>query len=253
MAVLGGVDGVHHDGQVPAGGVLHAYGHGDAGAGEPVLLVLHGPGPHGHIGQHIVQIFVVLRVEHFIGAGEACLPQDPHMELPNGDQALQHIRGGVGVRLVEHALVACSGGPWLVGIDPGDDQQPVLHLLLDGYQPGNVIQHAVLPVCRAGPDDEGQAAVLAGEDGLQLPVPPVKYLRHLHGDRVLLLEVIGDGQLAFEIHVHDLCVLFSVVGSSIAFSGGKSKINQNLPEPSIPRREVAFPHGEGGPGAARDG
>ncbi len=161
MAVLGGVDRIHHDGQVTAGGVLHAHGHGDTGAGEPVLLVLHGPGSHGHIGQHIVQVLVILGVEHFVGAGEAGLPEHPHMELPDGNQPLEHIRGGVGVRLVEHTLVARTGGPGLVGVDPRDDEQLVFHLFLDGDQTGDIIQNAVLPVGRAGADDQGQTAVPA--------------------------------------------------------------------------------------------
>ena len=81
------------------------------------------------------------------------------MELPDGNQAFQHIRGGVGVRLVEQTLVARAGGPGLVGVDTRDDEQLVFHLFLDGDQAGDIIQNAVLPVGRAGADDQGQTAV----------------------------------------------------------------------------------------------
>ena len=51
---LGRLDGVEHHGQVAAGGVLHAHGDVHAAGGEPVLLVLHGPGPHRLVGEHVV-------------------------------------------------------------------------------------------------------------------------------------------------------------------------------------------------------
>ena len=68
------------------------------------------------------------------------------MKLPNGNQTLQHIRSGAGVRLVKHAFVTCTGGAGFVGVYPGNNEYLILHLLLNRHQTGNVIQYALFPV-----------------------------------------------------------------------------------------------------------
>ena len=56
-----------------------------------------------------------------------------------------------------------------------------------------------------------------------------------------------------------LCNKFQPVSGNSFLSGmnqgilQQSQIEQPPPEAAFPRREEAFPHGEGGPGAARDG
>ena len=112
----------------------------------PVLLVLHRTGPHRHIGQQVGQVQVVFRVQHFVGAGEARLGNCPQVDVPDGDDALEHVRLMGGIGLVDHSLVALPVGAGLVGVDAGNDQQLFLHLLLDPDQPGDVVQHRFLRV-----------------------------------------------------------------------------------------------------------
>ena len=56
-----------------------------------------------------------------------------------------------------------------------------------------------------------------------------------------------------------LCNKFQPVSGNSFLSGmdegifQQSQIEQPPPEAAFPRREEAFPHGEGGPGVARDG
>ena len=152
-------DGVHHDGQVSGGGVFHAHRDLDAAGGQAVLLVFHAAGAHGHIGQQIIQIFVILGVEHFIRAGEAGLLQHAKMHFPYGDEAVEHVGLLLRVRLVEHTLVASAGGAGLVGVHPGNDENTLLHPLRRVPQPGHVVEDAVLPIRRAGPDDEQEPLV----------------------------------------------------------------------------------------------
>ena len=49
MAVLCGVDGIHHHGEVAAGGILHSHGDVEPARHKPVLLVLDAPGAHRHV------------------------------------------------------------------------------------------------------------------------------------------------------------------------------------------------------------
>ena len=87
MAVLGGVDRIHHDGQVASGGVLHAHGHGDTGAGEPVLLVLYGTRSDGHIGEQVGNIRPVFRIKHFIRCSQTAFFHGMNLHFSHGNQA----------------------------------------------------------------------------------------------------------------------------------------------------------------------
>ena len=124
------------------------------------------------------------------------------MQLPDGDEALEHIRLILRVRLVQHPLVALAGGTGLVGIAAGDNENLIFHLLLHPAQPLHIVQHAVRMVGRAGPDDQQQALVLAGEDFFQLDIPLFKTAGHLPGEGIHLLHLGGNGELAHEFHVH---------------------------------------------------
>ena len=88
VGMLSGIDGVHHDRQVAAGGVLHAHGDVKTAGSEAVELVFHGTRTYGYIGEHVGQVVVVLRVEHLVGTGEAGLLHDLDVQLANGNQAL---------------------------------------------------------------------------------------------------------------------------------------------------------------------
>ena len=50
LFVLGRFNRIHHDADVAAGGVLHAYGNAHAAGDHPVQLVFHGTGADGCIG-----------------------------------------------------------------------------------------------------------------------------------------------------------------------------------------------------------
>ena len=96
-----------------------------------MLLVLYGPGSDGHVGHDIIQISHVLRIEHFIGGGEACLGKYTHVHLANGDESLMHIRFFLRVRLMKHSLVSLAGGTRFVGVDTRNDDETVRGLLLN--------------------------------------------------------------------------------------------------------------------------
>ena len=167
-----------------------------------MLLVFHRAGAHGHIAQDVVEVLVVLRVEHLVCAGELGLVDGTHVELAGGDDTVEGIRVAGRVGLVHQALIALTSGARLVGVDARHDHDLVLHALLQAGQAGDVVHHGVLVVCRAGADDEDDALVLAGEDLLQLDAAALDQVGTLGRQRVHLLDFHGDGQLALEVHVH---------------------------------------------------
>ena len=95
-----------------------------------MLLILYGTGSNGHVGHDIVQISHVLRIELFIGGGEACLGKYAHVHLADSDESLVHIRFFLRVRLMKHSFVSLAGGTRLVGVDTRDDDETVLGLFL---------------------------------------------------------------------------------------------------------------------------
>ena len=118
MSALSGQNGIEHNGNIPAGGVLHTHRNGNAAGGQPVLLIFHAPGPHGHIGQQIGKIPIIVRVQHFIGGGQAGFRQHIGVEPANGNDPLEHVGLALRVWLVKQPLVACACGSGLVGVHP---------------------------------------------------------------------------------------------------------------------------------------
>ena len=53
MAALRGADGVHHNGEVATGRVLHSGGDVKAACGEAVLLVFYASGSYGYVGEKV--------------------------------------------------------------------------------------------------------------------------------------------------------------------------------------------------------
>ena len=220
VLILGSGDGVHHHRQVSGGGVLHAHGDLNAAGGEAVLLILHGAGAHGHIAQDVVQVFIVLGVQHLVGAGEAGLPDHPHVHLPDGNEALEHVRLVARVGLMEHALVALAGSTGLVCVAAGDDEYLLLHFLLYLPQPLHIVHDAVGIIGGAGAYYKQEPVIPAGEYLLQLYIPLFKASCHLAGERVHLLDLGGDGELAYKFHVHRPVLLICGKNCAAVFHGG---------------------------------
>ncbi len=124
------------------------------------------------------------------------------MHVADGLDALEQIVGGLGVGVVEQALVAGALGAGFVGVDARDDDELVLDLVGNLGQAVHVLEHRVLAIGRAGTDDEHLAAILAGEDLGDLGIKRLLLGGKLGGERHLLADLHRDGQLALEIHGH---------------------------------------------------
>ena len=111
-----------------------------------MLLIFHTAGTHSHIGQQIGKIPIIVRIQHFIGSGQAGFRQYVGVEPANGNDTLEHVGLALRVWLVQKPLVARAGGAGLVGVHPGNQQKLVLHGILELRQPVAVIQHRVLPI-----------------------------------------------------------------------------------------------------------
>jgi hypothetical protein len=118
----------------------------EAAAGQPVRLVLDRAGAHSDIGEHVLKVRVVARIEHLVRRREVGFPKRANMHLADGPDAFNNVRFSLEVRLVGHALVPDPGRARLVGVDARDNKDLVLHLGLDLRQPRNVITHRVLVV-----------------------------------------------------------------------------------------------------------
>ena len=202
LGALGGGDGVHHYSDVSGAGVLHARRHAQAAGYQAMLLVLHRPRAHSHVAQEIRQIAVIGRVQHLVRAAEARLPEDAGMQLADGDDARQQVLALFRVGLVQHALVAHALGAGLVGVHPGYDHQTVPDLLFHLRKPVHVVQHGVLPVSGAGPDDQQQPVVPARQDVRDLPIPRRLPAPHFLPDGIVPQQFLGKRHLPHKFHLH---------------------------------------------------
>ena len=66
MRMLRCVNGVKHDREIAAGRILHAAGNVKAADSQTVLLVFDRTRADRYIGDQVIQIIPVLRIEHLI-------------------------------------------------------------------------------------------------------------------------------------------------------------------------------------------
>ena len=174
-----------------------------------MLLVFYGPGADGHVGKQIVEIFIVFRIEHFIGTGQSDIADDAHVELSGGDDAFEHIRFFFGIGLVKKALITvtcCSG---FIRIHTGNDQDFFLHLFLDARKALKVIHDTVFVVSRAGADDEEKFVASSGKNLLNLGIALFFDSAHVSGQGIHFLDLHGDCQFPFEFHIHTINLFFT--------------------------------------------
>ena len=196
MGALCRADGVHHDGEVAPRGIFHTNRDIESACGQAVLLVFHGACANGGVGQQVVEQAVIFGVQHFVGTAEARFRQGSDMQLTNGNQTCQHIGACVRVGLVEHSLVALPRGTGLIGVDAGDNQKLLLHLVLQGAQAVNVLHDRLLAVGRAGSDHQNQAVTLALKNVGNLSIPLFLCEGGGRANRIFCLDIHRDGKLA---------------------------------------------------------
>ena len=165
VRALGGFDGVHHDGKIAGGGVFHAGGDIHGTCSQTVLLVFDRARADGFVGQKVIQIAAVFRVQHFVCACEAGLFNGAHVHFADGDDAAEQVRGFIGVRLVQHALVALARGAGLIGVDAWNENEAVFHLLVHTGKAAGVFADAFFVIRRAGADDDEKFIGLSAEHG----------------------------------------------------------------------------------------
>ena len=126
------------------------------------MLVLNGTCTNRDVGKQIVDIAIVFRIKHLIGAGQAGLLDGICMELSHRDDACEYIRLLFRIRLMDETLVALSGRARLVCINTRDQKDPVADLVLYLRKAVDVIEYRVDIVCRAGADDQNKFIRCAG-------------------------------------------------------------------------------------------
>ena len=208
-------DAVQRYVKVSRRGIFHANGNLDAARDQAMLLIFDRTRAHGNIAQQVVEVLVVLRVEHLVSADEARFGHGAHMQLAHGDDASEGVGLASGVGLMHQALVALARGAWLVGVDARNDHYLVFDLFLHRDKAAHVIHHAVLVVGGARADDQHDTGVLARENALKLGAALADGFSHFVGKRIHLLSFHGDGQLTVKDHIHNgLFLSCSVIGIS---------------------------------------
>ena len=92
------------------------------------------------------------------------------MHLTHCHKTCQEIRLFLGIGLAGDALVAFAGSTGLIRIDPGDQDQLVLDLLIDSCQTIDVVTYGILVISGAGSDDHKEFIAFAGENITDLGV-----------------------------------------------------------------------------------
>ena len=201
LLILRGFDGVHHDGEVAGGRVLHADRDTGATGDHAVELILDRTRADRAVGEKIREVAVVFRIEDLFSAGEAGLFDDMDVHAADGLDAFHHVLIALGIRLVEHAFIAFADGPWLIRVDSGHDEELVLHFVCDFRKARAVVKDGGLVISRAGADDEKKSVVFPCHDVFDGLVSFCFQLSVWCAQRDLLLHFDRFRQFADEFHL----------------------------------------------------
>ena len=242
MRILRGENGVEHDRNITAGGILHSNRNGNSAGCQTVFLVFHTSGTYSDIGKQIGQIPVIVRIEHFVRRRQAGIGQNAGMEPTNCDHTLQHIRFLLRIRLMKQPFITGAGGPGLVGIHPGNQNQLLSYGLLKPCQPLAVIKNRILPVSRAGAYNQHHFAAASGKHIGNLCVPRFFYAGKCFGQGILFFDFLGDRQLSPELHIFHTVFFFLFCYFSSSFC--EKQITENSPDYRIWKNPGPSPFAE---------
>ncbi len=166
------VDRVDSHSYAAVHGILKSSGEVYSAGDESVLLVLCRARAYSDICKHIVEIHMIVGIEHLVGCRQSALRNRAQVHLSKRDNARLNIRATVmRVGIVQDTLVSLALGAGLIGVDTRHDEQLVLDLIGDLGKPRHVIAYRVRIICRARPDNERLALIAAVEYRFHLSVP----------------------------------------------------------------------------------
>ena len=164
-----------------------------------------------NITDKVIEVTMVIGVEHFVRTSEACFAERTHMKLTNGDDTLDKVGLFIGIGLVKHTLVAVSCGTGFTCVDTGNDEDLVLYFLLNIAESGDVIKNAVFAVCGAGTDDENEFVGFTCEYLFDFFVAFRLDCFKIGGDGVLFFDLLRNRKFTDEVHVHNHLPSFVVI------------------------------------------
>ena len=195
-------NGIHHDAQITARGILHTDGSLNAARRQSVLLIFYRTRADRNIGKQVGKIAVVFGIQHLVRTREIIVAQSRHVQLTDGNDALVHIGLGIGIGLMKHALISLSRGSRLVGIDTGNDDDLILDLILYLAKTGNILQHRLAVICGARTDDQKEFIRFAFKYRTDLLISCGLHRFHFIGKRIFFFNLLRDRELSLEIHTH---------------------------------------------------
>ena len=105
---------------------------------------------------------------------------------------------------MDDTLIPLAGGAGLIGIDSGDQDQPVLHFFIYFCQPVDIIADGILVVRGAGTDNHQEFIAFAGNDIADFPVALRLQGHQLFRERVGLPDLGRCGQFLYKFKTHTL-------------------------------------------------
>ena len=197
-------DRVEHNGIVAGCRVLHADRGCDRAGGQSVLLIFYGSCTYGNISQKIIEIRVVLRIKHLIGAGKTCLGDRSHVKVSCCQDTFEKVRSLIRIRLVEHALIAFTRRSRLIRVDTRNDDDLVLYLFLQRTKAGDIVDNGIFIIRGAWSDDEHEFIRETFNDSLYFSLCIDDCLFHLGRNGIDLLDLLRKRQFFHIFRVHSV-------------------------------------------------
>ena len=164
MGVLGRVDGVQHNGKIAAGGIFHSGRNIKAADGQPMLLIFDRTCADGHVGKNVRDITPIFGIQHFIRRRQTGFVDGAYLHFTHSDQPGKEVGFFFRIRLMNDTFITFSCSARFISINSGNQDKPVLHLLMHFCQPGYVVADGIFVIRGAGADNDKELIALSGKN-----------------------------------------------------------------------------------------
>ena len=123
--------------------------------------------------------------------------------MADGVKTLSHARTLLRIRLMEHALVAVTGGTRFVGVDTRYNDKTVFGLFLNIDQAAGVIQNCVFVICGTRSDEYQELITFSADDFFYFFITFCFASYELRRKRELLFDLCRGRQLVYEFECHN--------------------------------------------------
>ena len=189
---------IEHYRKISTRRILHSCRKIKSARRHTMLLIFDRPCTYRNIRKYICDISPVIRIEHLICSSKSGYFHYMNLHMSHCDKTRLKIRLAFRIRLSCDSLISFACSPRLIRINPRDQDQSVLNLLIDLSKPFSIIAYRILIIRRARSNYQEKSVVLPCNNIFYGSIPFTFYFPEFVRDRKFCRDLFGCRKLLYK-------------------------------------------------------